>query len=293
MNLARFGHKIQKPEALAGWLCAAALRSALAIAPRQRHQTASLNEGIASPERDPLDEISGRELIWVIEQELAVLPNEYRSAILLCGIEGLSIDEAAHRLGVTSGTLRGWLQRGELLKKRMSYRGLALPAALGAVFGLPATVSAATTTSTINAALAVAAGKPAYLTMFHWASKFVWLGALFAAAFLAWMVYRSLPELERQASPLEITKWELSTDAPLPPGAISGWETDVSLCSSGPSRSVSPKVEASLSPSAGTNCSPGMLARGSKSIAPRFRMSLEMYRPMANGSFNWETFTMR
>jgi RNA polymerase sigma factor (sigma-70 family) len=91
IKLARFVHDIQKPEALAGWLHATATRSALAIAPSRGQQTYLGNE-TSSRERDPLEEISGRELIGIIEEELAALPKEYRSAILLCGIEGLSID---------------------------------------------------------------------------------------------------------------------------------------------------------------------------------------------------------
>ncbi len=53
---------------------------------------------------------------------------------MLCYLEGLTQEEAARRLGWTTATVKGRLQRGrEKLRRRLERRGVALTAALGAV----------------------------------------------------------------------------------------------------------------------------------------------------------------
>jgi hypothetical protein len=123
--------------------------------------------------------------------------------------------------------MRGWLQRGrELLRKRMNRRGLAIPAALGTFFGIPTPVSATTSTTTINAALALPAVKPALLTplLSSVASKLVMAALLFAAVFIAWRIYHAVPVPTPIAKPVltspNVGKWELTSDTPLPKGAI-------------------------------------------------------------------------
>ncbi|OWK45758.1 sigma-70 family RNA polymerase sigma factor [Fimbriiglobus ruber] len=223
MNLARSAHGIRKPEALVGWLHATARRAALSIAGRKGPKTTPTDD-VAARGRDPLEEITARELVTAVDEELAALPEEYRSAILLCGIEGLTVNEAAQRLGTSHGSLRGWLQRGrELLKTRLEKRGLAVPAALGAVFGLPTPVSAATTAAAIEAAVAAPAAKPTV-----WAALFTGVvpklflvGATAAAIFAACVIYSGKDGPPKpQLPPLQVARWELTTDTPLPKGAI-------------------------------------------------------------------------
>jgi hypothetical protein len=50
------------------------------------------------PEPDPLATITGRELRVALDAELARLPENYRSALLLCSLEGKTRDEAARRV---------------------------------------------------------------------------------------------------------------------------------------------------------------------------------------------------
>src|SRR5262249_19147851 len=79
---------------------------------------------------DPLDEISGRELLRVIDAELARLPDRFRLPVLLCCVQGLSREEAARQLGWSAGEVKGRLERGRSrLAARVAARGLA-PAAL-------------------------------------------------------------------------------------------------------------------------------------------------------------------
>ena len=59
----------------------------------------------------PLEQMSGKELVAAIEAEVDRLPDEYRSAVLLCWFQDCSLDDAARQLGTTRGKLWGWLKR--------------------------------------------------------------------------------------------------------------------------------------------------------------------------------------
>jgi len=67
------------------------------------------------------------ELSAILDEELRRLPSGYRDAIVLCHLQGQSVDEAAKSLGVSEGQLRGRLHRGrEKLRERLTQRGVAL-----------------------------------------------------------------------------------------------------------------------------------------------------------------------
>src|SRR5204863_8033369 len=80
---------------------------------------------------DPLEEITGRELLRVIDEELARLPDRFRLPVLLCCVQGLSREEAAAQLGWSDGAVKGRLERGRRrLAARLAARGLATSAGL-------------------------------------------------------------------------------------------------------------------------------------------------------------------
>lgn len=60
-------------------------------------------------EADPMDQ---RELRIVLEQALSLLPLEQRLAVLAVDVEGLSVEEAAHALGIPGGTVKSRCARG-------------------------------------------------------------------------------------------------------------------------------------------------------------------------------------
>ena len=101
----------------------------------------------------------------ILHEELGRLPEKYRTAVLLCDLEGLTQDQAARRLGWPDGTVRSRLARGrERLRERLTRRGIAPAVALA---GPGPTLDAATASmvgTTVQAALGVAAGQaaPAY-----------------------------------------------------------------------------------------------------------------------------------
>src|SRR5205814_271826 len=92
LALARSAARLGRPTCLASWLYTVALRQARKArlrAARRAAREAALPRGRSSP-ADPLEEISGRELLGLIDEELARLPEAYRLPLLLCGVQGLS-----------------------------------------------------------------------------------------------------------------------------------------------------------------------------------------------------------
>jgi predicted DNA-binding protein (UPF0251 family) len=79
------------------------------------------------------EDVSWREVRQVLDEEIARLPEELRSAIILCLFEGRTQEEAARFLEINPRTLKARVARGrELLRRRLTRRGVSL-AVLGAV----------------------------------------------------------------------------------------------------------------------------------------------------------------
>ena len=133
--LARKAGTIARREHLSRWLYGVALRAAMEARARATRQQArekrlAAMRPIASP-----DQADTSELRVIVDEELARLPDRYRSAVILCELEGLSRREAAGRLGVAEGTLSSRLARAKArLKDRLTRRGVALSAATLASF---------------------------------------------------------------------------------------------------------------------------------------------------------------
>jgi RNA polymerase sigma factor (sigma-70 family) len=105
-----------------------------------------------------------RRLEALLDEELARLPEAYRAAVVLCELEGVSVKEAARRLGCPAGTAASRLSRGRaLLAERLGRHGLALSAgglaALLAHNAASAGVPAALLGATVRAGALVAAGR--------------------------------------------------------------------------------------------------------------------------------------
>jgi RNA polymerase sigma factor (sigma-70 family) len=142
--LLRRAGSIGRRELLAKWLYGVAYR----IARRMRVDTAKRlkRETRATPRQaaDPWVEVSGQELSVLLEDELHGLPDRYRLPFLLCHVDGQTRDQAARRLGWSLRTLHRRLEKGrELLRRRLTRRGVTLTAALGAA-GVPSSTTAAT-----------------------------------------------------------------------------------------------------------------------------------------------------
>ena len=91
-----------------------------------------------------------RDLAEVLDDELSRLPEPYRSAVTLCDLAGLTLEEAARDLRCPVGTIKSRLARGrDRLRTRLIGRGVA-PAAILIGRGTPA--PAALVEATIRAA---------------------------------------------------------------------------------------------------------------------------------------------
>jgi RNA polymerase sigma factor (sigma-70 family) len=100
---------------------------------RQALQRRARREGQAAvPEAvEPIDEVSGRELLAVLDEELEKLPPRYREPLVLCYLEGLTRDEVAARLGIPAATVKTQLERGrKKLGDALTRRGCGLGAGL-------------------------------------------------------------------------------------------------------------------------------------------------------------------
>jgi RNA polymerase sigma factor (sigma-70 family) len=133
--LARKAARLRRPEALASFLYGIALRLARKAHAAARRTPPLLNAKVpepVDPSPHPLDVLSGRELLALLDAEVARLPEVYRLPLLLCVLQGRTVEEAARHLGWSVGSLRGRLARGrEQLRRRLRIRGLDL--SVGAV----------------------------------------------------------------------------------------------------------------------------------------------------------------
>lgn len=122
VTLAQKAHTIRHADALPSWLYRVARRVTL--------RAAKIKPIVQEPvdlKPSPLDQLLARELIAIFDEEFSRLPVAHQSAILLCSIEGYTVEDAARRLGATHGAIRGWLQRGrERLRRRLKKRGVEL-----------------------------------------------------------------------------------------------------------------------------------------------------------------------
>jgi RNA polymerase sigma factor (sigma-70 family) len=138
--LARKAHAVRHraDESLGRWLYGVSLRVA------RRARVLAARRSVRAMDLDGLDPIDPAsffdpceraELKAAIDAEIARLPAHYRSAVVLCHLEGLSQKQAARRLRCPVGTVESRLHRArERLRSALARRGLA-PAA-GAVAGL-------------------------------------------------------------------------------------------------------------------------------------------------------------
>jgi RNA polymerase sigma factor (sigma-70 family) len=255
LALARRPAGIRKHASVGGWLHRVAYRAAqrerFAAARRQaRERQAPVAAG---PERDPLAELSWREVSVVLDAELQALPDRFRAPLVLCYLEGMTRDEAARHLGWSAGAVKGRLERGrELLRRRLVRRGVTLSAALlgsqlaqAPAAALPALFAARVARLALPFSLGQAAGLPGpaaalaegvlralALARFKAAALALLLASLTSLAF-AWWCGRGAPAggagqtdepTARVAAPAQAQGPErpavdLHGD-PLPPGAI-------------------------------------------------------------------------
>ncbi len=158
LTLARKARSVARRGSVGGWLYTVAYRTALAAKARARK--------VPSPA--PLPDVpaaDGPADWWdvrpVLDAEIARLPDRLRRPFVLCCLEGLTVDEAARRLGTPRGTVGTRVTRArDLLRERLGARGIGL-AAIALMSALAVEASAGVPAALITETLAVAAGATA------------------------------------------------------------------------------------------------------------------------------------
>jgi RNA polymerase sigma factor (sigma-70 family) len=129
--LARKASSIRDRRVLGRWLYEVAYRIAVrskANAVRRRYHERQGAEMSAVAPGLALDH-GWSELKPVLHEEVNRLPEKYRTAVVLCYLEGHTNEEAAEMLNWPVGTVKGRLSRArDMLRKRLTRRGLTLSA---------------------------------------------------------------------------------------------------------------------------------------------------------------------
>ena len=164
--LVRKAASLRRSGSLRSWLYGVAYRTAAHAKVDAAKRHAREAQVPARAEADALAEITLRELLIALDEELFHLPKQYQGPLLLCYLEGKTRDEAAAELGWSLATLGRRLERGrELLRTRLARRGIAFPVALGPLLllqsGARAEIPMALIASTVKAATRVGVGSSA------------------------------------------------------------------------------------------------------------------------------------
>jgi RNA polymerase sigma factor (sigma-70 family) len=149
---------IASPELLANWLYGVAHQTALKARATVGKRQAREKQVNQMPEPAIADQPLWRDLQPLLDEEVSQLPDRYRAAIVLCGLEGKTRKEAAQQLGVPEGTVAGWLARArDMLAGRLARHGIALSGTALLAFlsqnvasaGVPASLQSSTSKAAI------------------------------------------------------------------------------------------------------------------------------------------------
>jgi RNA polymerase sigma factor (sigma-70 family) len=155
---------IKHRQLLGNWLYGVAHHTALKARAMLAKRRATQRQVTDVPDSGQPLEDTWRELQPLLDQELSLLPEKYRTAIVLCDLQGTTRKKAAHMLGLAEGTLAGRLARGRALVARRLARSGALPGAgtvatFLAASSASAEVPASAMAATIKAVSLLAAGR--------------------------------------------------------------------------------------------------------------------------------------
>jgi RNA polymerase sigma factor (sigma-70 family) len=123
--LLRKAASIRRPELLGNWLYGVAYRTALRArveqSRRRLHEGRAAGTLLESAEHD----LGGSDFREVLDEEIHRLPEKYRTAFVLCYLEGKTNVEAARSLRCPKGTVLSRLARArQRLRSRLSHRGI-------------------------------------------------------------------------------------------------------------------------------------------------------------------------
>jgi RNA polymerase sigma factor (sigma-70 family) len=164
--LARRARSLRDPDLLGNWLYGVALRTArcakLQLARWRKHEERLAmrrsdpgSSTLAEPMVEPAEQSAiAREQAEALHEEIQRLPRAFRLPVVLCYLEGLTVEEAARRLGAPHGTVRSRLARArEKLRRGLTRRGVALSGAALSPRAASASISSPLCAMTTRAAV--------------------------------------------------------------------------------------------------------------------------------------------
>jgi TIGR03009 family protein len=231
LTLARHAATIRASSALASWLYRVAHRVA-ARAVRERDTRRTRERAAERPAHaQPNDDLSGRELQAVVDEELQRLPTKYQAPFLLCCLEGKSKTEAARQLGWKVGTVSGRLAEARKRMRRHLLRRGVTPSAVATAVTLQPSPTAAVPGPLVENTIRIAAGAvvapvPAHVARLAEgactdmsAKKMIVVAILLVCGLAAggkvWMSY----SVVEARAPAELPRAEVPSRAEVPPPA--------------------------------------------------------------------------
>jgi RNA polymerase sigma factor (sigma-70 family) len=163
--LASKADTLKEPGLLGHWLYGVAYRTAVKARSRTARQRACERQAAGMLTSIPERSEDGREVFEFLDEELNLLPERYRILLVLCYLQGKTHEQAAQALGCPVGSMSWRLARArEMLRKRLSRRGLLFPAGLVALLlaqgaARAAAVPPVLAASTVKAAVGFAVGQ--------------------------------------------------------------------------------------------------------------------------------------
>ncbi len=144
--LVRRSGSIREPGATGQWLyevaCRISRRARVRAARRREQERRATVMSESAPPPDHA--VADRELRPILHDEIGQLPSKLRDAIVLCYLQGLTVEVAAGQLRCPPSTLKSRLAKGrDLLRSRLARRGLAASALLLLLFSMTDQANAA------------------------------------------------------------------------------------------------------------------------------------------------------
>jgi RNA polymerase sigma factor (sigma-70 family) len=155
--LAKKAHTIHKHQSLASWLYKVAYRIALRARADISRRRAQEMEAVPTALPPMPADVSRRELGEVLDEEVQRLPEKYRAPVTLCYLQGQTNEQAAQQLSCPTGTVKIRLMRArDLLRKRLTRRGIGLTLAGLTTLFLENAAQAAAPAALVNATVSAA-----------------------------------------------------------------------------------------------------------------------------------------
>lgn len=147
LRLAFQAEQIRKPESISSWLFGVARNISIRIRQQQLNRKADvpLDEAdvLVAPDDSPVDQLARKQRIELVDRQLGLLDEKYRTPLVLFYFAGLTTREIAHRLGLSQSAIEGRLRRGrsklrmDLISEGVSLSALGLAGGLNRFLGSP------------------------------------------------------------------------------------------------------------------------------------------------------------